>query len=88
VNCQSINFNDEGFVSLTENCEGIGAVQIAVKSFEEEEIFIGELNVFQKAYRYIALFIYSIYRVSIGRLFDKRRPKFTNIPYNNPHVRE
>lgn len=65
---QSLNLNTNGFEEYTEHCEGIGPVRVVVKNFEEREIKGVELNFFQKLYRYMALFVYSIYRVRFGRL--------------------
>lgn len=79
--CEALDLSSIEFQNYTERCEGIGPVNIVVKNFEEKDIIGVELNIIQKLYRYIALFIYSVYRVSLGRFFDSGRPPFRHIPY-------
>jgi len=79
--CQSLSYENNGFEQHTENCEGIGPVQVVVKSFKEKTMTAADLNLLHKLYRFLSLSTYTMFRMTIGRIFSMNRPEYRNLPY-------
>ena len=77
--CNDLNIQDEGIVKLTEHCDGIGPVKVAVKNFEKKRATSPKLTVSQKMSRKLSWMAYTIPRMMFGRLYPRKR-EFRNLP--------
>jgi len=77
--CDDMDSENEGFVHLTEHCEGIGPVKIAVKNFEPFDPVPKPFSRMQKMKNLFSLFVYTTPRLMFGSMIPKSG-QFRNLP--------
>ncbi|MDX1408618.1 MAG: DUF2652 domain-containing protein, partial [Saprospiraceae bacterium] len=78
--CTTLPDGEDALVPYTEQCEGIGPVEIMVRNFEEREITPVPLSRFQKFRKMMKLTYYTSPRVILGKAFPGKKKEFRNLP--------
>ena len=78
--CSALPVGEDALVPHTEDCEGIGPVEVLVKNYEEQQLTPVKLNWFQKLKRMATLSRYTAPRMILGKAFPGGKREYRNLP--------
>lgn len=78
--CRSKGPASNGFEQNTEQCDGIGPVEVWVKKFEEQKMVAAEISRPQKIIRYLPFVFFTLYGLTLRRIFKPKKPEYRNLP--------